>query len=71
MASAGGRPPCGEWGNHAVWLSEDAQLRTLAVRWCQPCPLLDLCDAAATEDREAFGVWGGRDRTPCGRRAGR
>ena len=63
MAATGERPPCGEFGAHDSWLSEDARVRAAAAEACGPCPLLELCGAAAVEGREKFGVWGGRDRT--------
>lgn len=30
---------------------------------CHPCPLLQLCGAAADEDGERWGVWAGVDRS--------
>jgi len=55
-----------------LWTSEDAEERAEAALRCQPCPVLAECHRAATaRPRVTFGVWGGRDRTPCGRRAGR
>lgn len=64
LASEGARPRCGDWTENNPWLSEDARLRGMAARWCAGCVVLAECDAAAVENRERFGVWGGRDRTP-------
>lgn len=45
------------------WHSESLAVRNQAERDCQPCPLLDACDAWASADpAERWGVWGGRDR---------
>jgi hypothetical protein len=56
-------PPCAIPEISHFWVSETAADRDIAVRGCNRCPLTDLCDAAATERKEAFGVWGGVDRT--------
>ena len=71
LADQGRRPPCGEWrGTPSPWLSEDPTDRDRAAALCTPCPLLDLCAAAADEADEAHHVWGGTDRTRKGRKGG-
>lgn len=63
LAAAGGRPRCGDWSETSPWLADDPRLRELAAKWCAGCPVIVECDAAAVENKERFGVWGGRDRT--------
>ncbi len=63
LADHGRRPRCGEPGGHEMWLSDDATERALAARWCTGCEVLTECGAAADENDEKFGVFGGRDRT--------
>ncbi len=63
LATEGRRPRCGEPGSHDLWLSDDADDRAQAVRWCVGCPVLVECGAAADEQGEKHHVWGGRDRT--------
>jgi len=63
LATEGRRPRCGEAGSHGLWLSDDADDRAQAVRWCVGCPVLDECGAAADEHGEKHHVWGGVDRT--------
>ena len=63
LAVDGGRPRCGEFGGHELWLSENPEERALAKSWCAGCPVIDECAAAATELKVSFGVWAGRDRT--------
>lgn len=62
-AAQGIRPRCGDWRDNNPWLSDDARLRLIAARWCGDCPLIVECGAAAKENKESFGVWGGKDRT--------
>jgi hypothetical protein len=38
-------------------------MRAVAVRWCEPCPVIAECGEAAKWLRTDFGVWGGKDRT--------
>ncbi len=64
LAAHGRRPRCGEPGGHELWCSDDATDRAQAASWCVGCPVLVECDAAAAEQGETHGVWGGRDRTP-------
>lgn len=68
LVDANTPPPCRVYGDTGEWLSEDPELRALAVAWCRPCPITAECAEAATEQRERFGVWGGRDRTAIPRR---
>lgn len=63
LAADGGRPPCGDFGGHALWTSDDSADRALAARWCQSCPLIRECHDAAEERGERYHVWGGVDRT--------
>jgi len=64
LAAQGRRPRCGEPGGHELWCSDDADDRAQAASWCNGCPVLAECAAAANEQGERFGVWAGRDRTP-------
>ncbi len=70
LAAHGRRPRCGEPGGHELWCSDDADDRAQAARWCAGCVVLTECAAAADEQDERFGAWGGRDRTasPASRR---
>lgn len=43
-------------------MSDDADERAEAARWCPGCPVFDECGAVAPFER--FGIWGGHDRTP-------
>lgn len=54
--------PCGDPRQAHLWTSEDPQARALAAVACGPCPLLNLCHAAAESTREPAGTWAGRDR---------
>lgn len=53
-------PPCARQPD--LWVSESSADRAEAADRCQlqPCPLLDVCHAAAVEGGEAW-VWGGHD----------
>ena len=44
------------------WMSDSTEVRTAAARECVSCPVLALCHAAAEEQAERWGVWGGLDR---------
>ena len=44
------------------WTSEDPHERVQAALACDGCPMLTLCAAAADENGEVWGVWGGVDR---------
>ena len=57
-------PPC---AGDDRWTSDDHTTRTDVAKHCQPCPLLDPCDTAATATKARFGTWAGIDRTPRGR----
>ncbi|GAB3758775.1 hypothetical protein GCM10027599_26620 [Yimella radicis] len=61
LTDAGTLPRCGEPGAHELWLSEDAEDRAQAARWCAGCPVLAECAAAADELKACFGVWAARD----------
>lgn len=64
MAQDRRRPRCATTTNgKSLWLSDSETDRALAAQRCTGCPVLAACDAAATEAREPFGVWGGKDRT--------
>lgn len=65
-AQRGRFPEC--HGAPDTWLSEDADTRAEAARWCAPCIVLDLCEAAARELRPTHGVFAGRDWTKRGGR---
>ncbi len=64
LADHGRRPRCGEPGSHDLWLSDHADDRAQAARWCTGCAVMVECAAAADEQGERFGTWGGVDRTP-------
>lgn len=61
LDASGLQPVCRAWPGGGPWLSEVDTLRQIAQRWCQGCPLLTPCNAAADLGRVSFGVWGGRD----------
>lgn len=63
LAAAGGRPPCGEYGGHDLWFSDDPDEWQLAIDRCHVCPVLVACGAAADEQDERWGVWAGVRRT--------
>lgn len=66
LAADGGRPPCGEYGGHELWTSDDAEDRAIAAARCLDCPILTECRAAADEHDErwhVWHVWAGIDRT--------
>lgn len=62
LASEGRRPPCGEYGGHKLWTSDEAAERALAAQWCQDCLLIQECHDAAEERNERWHVWAGIDR---------
>lgn len=57
------RPRCSDPETHDLWLSEHPEDRVIAASWCTGCPILTECRAAATDNDERFGVWGGHDYT--------
>jgi len=50
--------------NPTPFVSDDRAERTAAAAACALCPTRRLCTTYAQAQRERFGVWGGRDRTP-------
>jgi hypothetical protein len=63
MVARGDHPACADPRIRDYWVSEREDRRACAVAWCAGCNLLALCDEAAEEYGETYGVWGGRDRT--------
>lgn len=59
--------PCRVSALPSWWVSDDPDERAAAARACIDCPVLTDCKAAATDSKERFGVWGGKDFTPLGR----
>jgi hypothetical protein len=65
LTSRGLRTPCSQPETHHYWLSEFETERALAAQWCQGCPVLDPCFAAAEAHGERWYVWGrGRHDPP-------
>ena len=64
MAAEGRRPRCGEHADRDLWTSDDPTDRARAARRCWGCPVLELCGAAADDERDAWAVRGGVDRRP-------
>jgi len=64
IADQGRATPC-QGRRRDRWTSDDATQRAWAATVCRGlnCPMLEECGAAADEQDERFGVWGGRDRT--------
>ncbi len=62
LAAEGYRPICGTFGIAELFTSDDHEQRAQAATLCHGCRLFQLCAEAADENREAFGVWAGRDR---------
>jgi len=54
--------PCGL--DPGPWFGDSPDERAEAAERCSGCAVLDLCAAAADENREKWGVWGGVDRQP-------
>jgi len=52
--------PCGP--DPEPWFAVTPDERAEAAERCGGCAVLDLCSAAADENREKWGVWGGVDR---------
>jgi WhiB family redox-sensing transcriptional regulator len=52
--------PCGP--DPAPWYGDTPAERAEAAKRCRWCTVLALCAAAADENREKWGVWGGVDR---------
>lgn len=69
LADRGKRTPCQSSRRRNRWTSDDATDRAWAasVRQSLGCPVLTECGAAADEQHERFGVFGGTDRTPAPR----
>jgi hypothetical protein len=63
MALRGDRPRCSDPVTSGHWTAEDPADRAIAVKWCQGCPVLELCYDAAVERDEVHGVWGSVDLT--------
>lgn len=63
VAASGGSVPCGEYGGHLMWTSDDSDERALAASWCTGCPVFSACGEAADANDERFGVWAGVDRS--------
>lgn len=59
--------PCRVSAFPSWWVSDDPDERAAAARACADCPVLTDCKAAATDSKERFGVWGGKDFTPAKR----
>jgi len=64
LTARGERTPC-QGRRRDRWTSDDATERAWAAAVCVGlnCQLLEECGAAADEQGERFGVFGGRDRT--------
>lgn len=64
LADRGERAPC-QGRRRDRWTSDDAVDRSWAASVCLTlgCPVLEECGAAADEQHERYGVWGGRDHT--------
>lgn len=62
--AAAGPTPCS--ANPDSWTDyRDEETTAAAADLCQGwCPVLALCHAFATTNRETSGVWAGRNRTP-------
>jgi hypothetical protein len=61
LASRGGRPRCGGYGDAHLFLSEDEHDRQLATLMCAGCVVFEPCGEVGRHQR--FGVFGGRDTT--------
>lgn len=72
MAEKGRRPICGEYRDRGRdwWTSDDYEEREAAAHLCRGCELLALCEAVAAEERAAYHVWAGVDRTKKAKGAG-
>ena len=55
--------PCQHPQSWHLWTSDDRAEREAATFRCAGCPVLELCHAAAEEDRTRFHVWAGVDRS--------
>lgn len=49
--------------NPELWFSNKEQDINLAISFCNDCPIKDRCLTLATEGKETFGVWGGKNFT--------
>lgn len=69
LADQGRRTPC-QGRRRDRWTSESAEDRGWAATVCSTlgCVVLEQCAAAADEQHERYGVWGGLDLTPASRR---
>jgi hypothetical protein len=66
VSGRGDAVPC-EGVDGEAWVSESPSERRRAARLCGACPVLIQCGEAATETRESWGVWAGKDGTRKGR----
>ncbi|MET0466969.1 MAG: WhiB family transcriptional regulator [Chitinophagaceae bacterium] len=51
--------PCQE--DPDLWFSDNEGVKEQAKNICVSCPLQSKCMATATENRERYGIWGGKD----------
>jgi len=63
LSAEGHRSICTDTAVEDLFLSEDAEERSLATRLCRLCPVQPECLAAAIGNGERFGFFGGRDFT--------
>jgi len=63
LTAQGRKSICIDTAVKDLFLSEDADERSLATRLCRLCPVQAECLAAAIANGERFGVFGGRDFT--------
>ncbi|MGX7681347.1 WhiB family transcriptional regulator [Jatrophihabitans sp. DSM 45814] len=66
LADTGGTTPC-QADPEAWFEGHPEQLASAAAR-CAGCPIMTDCAAAADENNERIGVWGGQDRAVTKRR---
>lgn len=53
---------CADAASREAFFSDLKADQELAIALCGVCPVVDACDRYATENREAFGIWGGKVR---------
>jgi hypothetical protein len=63
IIKAGLHTHCSDVRTRHMWLSESAEDRAVAAKWCTECPVFQECGAAARARGEQFGVWAGEDMT--------